>query len=106
MNLDTLLAEIKGHADANKKWLLSVQFAVHDKVELIGQVSALHMTSLERLKELDKLIQIVECLREGLDNILNGVDFPIEGNEAAIALRDNLIAQKCLERVDEIAGDT
>lgn len=102
-SLDTLLAKIKGHADANKKWLLSVQFAVHDKVELIGQVSALHMASLERLKELDKLIQIVECLREGLDNCASVGYADHQCKETGTTIS---CAMECLEAADKIAkGD-
>lgn len=55
--------------------------------------------AIMRQEEIEKLRAENLQMREALEKIVDDPGFPIENNEAAIALRSNLIAHKALARL-------
>lgn len=60
MTLTDRIEEIKERLSANDKFCKELQYAAHDKIELIAQTAAMHMSLKERLSDLAFLLEAVE----------------------------------------------
>lgn len=106
------LTAVKARLKANREYAEKFQFAAHDKIELIGQTSALHMTLGDRLTDLDKAIRIIELQDAALKEveaksgkcIFNFEQNFMEGSAAAFA-DTATIASEALAEAEKIKGE-
>lgn len=70
-DLNKFIAECRERLDANEKYVKDIKYAVHDKIELIAQTAAMHMSLKDRLSEQKLLLQMVELQSVALEACFN-----------------------------------
>ncbi len=65
------IREVRSRLDANTKHANELQFAVNDKIKLIGQAAVLHIVLKDRCTDLDKLLRALEVAMQTIKDSAN-----------------------------------